>query len=103
MTFYIDSQKSGRLSFELGSEDVPMWLDEVYLFAGNANVMKREYENGAVWCNATRSPATVDVGTGVYKRLLASGKMLDNSMNTGVNVNGTVTIPAYDALFLIRR
>ena len=103
MTFYIEKQESGRMSFEVGGEDVPMWLDEVYLFTGNANVMRRDYENGTVWCNATRSQATVDVGTGIYKRLLASGKMLDNSANTGEDVNGTVMIPPYDGLFLIRR
>ena len=55
---------STRASFLLGREDSEFWLDSVYLFAEDANVFRRDFENGIALANATAQSRTIQVGSG---------------------------------------
>ncbi len=97
MTFTASATGQSRISFNVGEENVPVWLDEVYLFEGNANVFRREFENGLVVVNATPSARSVALG-GQYFRIRGTGQ---DPINNGAAVSA-VTIGAYDAAVLVK-
>ena len=88
---------SERISFSVGQENTPVWLDDVYLFAGNADVFRRDFNNAAVIVNATHSQRTVNLG-GNFRRIQGTGQ---DSINNGATVN-QVTIAPHDAAILVR-
>lgn len=89
--------KSYRATFQLGQENTNVWIDAVYVFKGNPNVFRRDFENGVVVVNATPSSKTVSLG-GTFKRI--QGEQ-DPSVNNGASLS-SVTINAYDAAILLR-
>ena len=91
--------QSGKttLRFAVGMERDPVWIDSVYLFKGDANVFKREFDRGLAVANATPEPVTVVVGPG-YRRIAGTQ---DPAVNSG-DVVTEVTIPPYDGLLLVR-
>jgi hypothetical protein len=97
--FTLRPTNSGKttLKFSVGMESDPVWLDSVYVFKGDANVFRREFDRGLALANATPEPKTVVVGPG-YRRI--SGTQ-DPAVNNGEAVT-EVTIPPYDGLLLIR-
>ena len=95
--FTANTTGTAKLKFYLGKENTQVWLDEVYLFEGDTNIFFREFENGAVVVNATRSQQTVDLGD-TYLRIKGTGQ---DPINNGANVT-SVTLPAYDAAILVR-
>jgi hypothetical protein len=97
MTFTASSTGQSRISFNVGEENVPVWIDEVYLFEGNANVFRREFENGLVVVNATPTSRSVALG-GQYFRIAGTGQ---DAINNGAAVSA-VTIGAYDAAILVK-
>jgi hypothetical protein len=78
-------------------EGDPVWIDSVYVFSGDANVFKREFDRGLAIANATPQPKTVIVGSG-YRRITGTQ---DPEVNNGETVT-EVTIPPYDGLLLIK-
>jgi hypothetical protein len=76
------------LVFAVGQEDDPVWIDSVYLFKGDTNVMKREFDNGLAIANATTKSRTVVVGSG-YRRIAGNQ---DPGVNDGKAVT-QVTLP----------
>lgn len=96
-TFTASNSGNFRPQFYLGQEDTQVWLDAVYLFEGNANVFRRDYEHGIVVVNATPSARTVDLG-GTFKRIRGTGQ---DAINDGSSVT-KVTLPAWDAAILVR-
>ena len=86
-----------RLKFEVGGEDTEVWLDSVYLFRGDANVFKREFENGIAIANATAQSRTVQVGSG-FRRIDGTQ---DRTVNNGTAVT-SVTLAPYDGIVLVR-
>lgn len=96
INFRPTSSGNYAVTFYVGEENVPLWIDEVYLFRGNTNILTREFEHGMVVVNATNSSRTVQIGQG-YQRILGT----QDSVNNGAVVN-SLTLPAYDAAVLIR-
>lgn len=97
MSFPAADSSSQKVSFYVGQESTTVNLDSVYLFKGNANVFRRDFDNGIVVTNGTPSSVTVNLG-GTFQRI--SGKQ-DPSTNNGQSLS-QVTIPAWDAAILVR-
>ena len=57
--FQQSKTQSTSLRFLLGKENSEVWLDSVYLFPGNANVFRRDFEHGVVLANATPETKTI--------------------------------------------
>jgi hypothetical protein len=95
MTFTASTTGTSNISFNVGREDIPLWLDDVYLFEGNANIFTREFQNGLVVVNATSKSRTVDLGT-PYLRI----KGTQDPVNDGSKVT-SVTIGPNDAAILV--
>lgn len=95
MTFTASTTGTSNISFNVGREDIPLWLDDVYLFEGNANIFTREFQNGLVVVNATSKSKTVDLGT-PYLRI----KGTQDPVNNGSTVT-SVTIGPNDAAILV--
>jgi hypothetical protein len=89
--------QTSRLQFQVGRENSAVWLDSVYLFEGNANVFRRDFERGIVIANATPEARTVSLG-GTFQRI--SGTQ-DPTINNGQSVT-SVTLAPYDGILLIR-
>ncbi len=98
-TFELKAATSTRVTFEVGRESVPVVIDEVYLFAGNADVFRRDFEHGAVLVNATGKPVTIDLEDGVFRRIRGGQ---DSEVNSGKPAD-SVNLPARDGLVLFRR
>ncbi len=88
---------SNTLNFYVGRESTRMWFDEVYVFRGNADVFRRDFENGTVFVNATSEARAIQTN-GKFRRI----KGTQDPVNDGSNVGSQLTLPAYDAAILIR-
>ena len=83
--------------FYLGHENSDVWLDEIYLFKGNADIFRRDFDNGTVFLNATSASRTINTN-GTFRRI----KGTQDPINDGSSVGSQLTIPAYDAAILVR-
>lgn len=90
------AQATATLKFNVGKENTPLWFDSVYVFAGDANVFRRDFENGIVLANATPNAVTIDL-LGTFRRILGT----QDPVNDGQLVT-SVTLPGYDGLLLVR-
>jgi hypothetical protein len=91
------SAGDNMITFYLGRESSDIWFDEVYLFKGNADVFRRDFENGTVFVNATSVRRTIST-SGSFRRI----KGTQDPINDGSFVGSQLTIPAYDAAILVR-
>ena len=96
MTFKAKSTGNQRIVFGVGREALATWFDSVYFFEGNANVLRRDFENGIVIANATPSQRTINLG-GSFLRI----KGTQDGINNGATVS-SVTIKPWDAAILVR-
>ena len=96
-TFTAEKTANLPVAFGVGREKQPMWFDSVYLFEGNANVFRRDFENGTVIVNATPSVRTFNLGED-YQRISGT----QDPINNGAEVTN-VTIDPWDAAILVRR
>ena len=96
-TFTAPSTGNYQLKFSVGRESTDVWIDEIYLFKGNADVFRRDFDNAVVVVNATPSARTVDLG-GTFERILGTGQ---DPINNGATVK-KVTIGPYDSAILVR-
>ena len=96
MTFRTGSSSNDFIRFNIGRESSVVWLDSVYVFAGNPNVFRRDFDNGIVVVNATPSTKSVNLG-GTFKRI----KGTQDPVNNGATLT-KVTLPAYDSALLVR-
>ena len=85
------------ITFNLGRESCGMSFDKVYLFKGNADVLRRDFQNGTVFVNASSAPRTINPH-GKFLRI----KGTQDPINDGSSVGLELTIPAYDAAILVR-
>ncbi len=69
----------------------------VRLYEGGSERWMREFEDGRVYLNMTQEPWVVDAGTGMAQRL--NGTQIPE-LNNGAVVNGLLTVPVQDAVFL---
>jgi len=96
ITFEAD-EGDNTLNFYLGRESTEVWFDEVYLFKGNPDVFRRDFDNGTVFVNATSTRQTIDTN-GRFRRI----KGTQDPINDGSAVGPQVTLPPHDAAILIR-
>jgi hypothetical protein len=88
-------------SFQLAEEAQRTFhLRNIRLYAGTADRLKREFENGLVLLNESEvEPWTVDLGAGEYRRLKGT---IRPDINDGSAVYRTVTVPSRDAVYLLK-
>ena len=60
-----------RIQFFAGATTGAVWLDDVRLVLHPPDVFKREFTNGIVLLNGTKSPQTITLGSG-YRRLVGA-------------------------------
>jgi hypothetical protein len=87
---------SNRLKLNVGRESTDLWIDSVYLFEGNADVFRRDFDNAVVIVNATPSSRTVDLG-GAFQRIRGT----QDPINNGASLTA-VTVAPYDTAILVR-
>ena len=86
-----------QVRFGFGETKGTNWIKDIQLRKGTANRWSREFANGKVFLNMSSTPWNVDVGTGVVQRLEGA---VTPAVNNGAVVNGMLTVPAQDAVFL---
>jgi hypothetical protein len=96
-TFTAETTGWFYLKFNVGREDNELLLDSVYVFEGNANVFRRDFDNAVIVVNGTPSARNVDLGE-TLQRIRGTGQ---DPINDGSAVT-QVTIPPYDSAILIR-
>jgi len=96
MSFDAKKNENGAIKFGVGRENTQMWIDSVYFFDGNANVFRRDFDNGIVVVNATPDIKTVALGES-FKRIKGN----QDSINNGATLSN-VTIKPWDAAILVR-
>ena len=97
MSFKAKANGNQSLSFYVGREDTTVNLDSVYLFNSNANVFRRDFENGIVVVNATPDYKTVNLN-GSFQRIKG---FQDAAVNNGATLSSVVIKP-WDAAILVR-
>jgi len=85
------------IRFNVGQERSEVWIDSVYLFEGNADVFRRDFDHAVVIVNATPSSQVVDLG-GTLQRIQGTGQ---DPINNGAAVQ-QVTLAPYDSTVLVR-
>ncbi|MEE9342156.1 MAG: hypothetical protein V3V12_00820, partial [Gammaproteobacteria bacterium] len=95
MTIKPNRTGDAQIRFLVGRENSAVWIDSVYLFQGNVNVFKREFDQGVVVVNGSPSSKTIDLGK-AYQRILGTQDGVNNGTATS-----RVTLPAYDGLILV--
>jgi hypothetical protein len=96
VTFDADAGDN-TISFYLGRESSDVWFDEIYLFKGNPDVFRRDFQNGTVFVNATSVRRTISTN-GTFRRI----KGTQDPINDGSPVGTQLTLPPYDAAILVR-
>ena len=94
--FTAKNNSTAPINFNVGRENSEIWLDSVHVFKGNANVFRRDFDNGIVVVNATPNSRTINLN-GTFKRINGT----QDNVNNGATVT-SVTLPAYDAAVLVR-
>ena len=97
MSFKAKGDGNQALSFYVGRENTSLNLDSVYLFNSNANIFRRDFENGIVVVNATPDYKTVNLN-GTFQRIKG---FQDAGVNNGATLN-SVAIKPWDAAILVR-
>jgi hypothetical protein len=97
LTYTASKTGSFPLSFLVGQENGDVYVDEVYVFKGDADVFQRDFDNGTIFVNATPASVTIQLSA-VYQRI----KGTQDPINNGAIVSGSITIAAFDSAILIR-
>ena len=97
ISFQQNGSQSQPLLFSVGQENTQVDIDSVYVFEGNVNVFRRDFDKGIVVANATPVTQTIQLG-GTFRKI--KGRQ-DPTVNNGATVS-SVTLPPYDALLLMR-
>lgn len=96
MTFSANASRNEKIRFYVGRENTTLMFDSVYFFQGNANIFRRDFENGIVIANGTPGPKTVPLAD-VFQHIEGT----QDSINNGNQVT-KVNLGAYDAVLLVR-
>lgn len=97
MSFQQSGSRTAPLIIAVGRESTTVDIDSVYVFQGNVNVFRRDFQHGIVLANATPTTRTINLG-GTFQRIKGSQ---DPAVNNGQKVT-SVTLPPYDGLLLVR-
>ena len=102
--FYFNDIKTTIVDFEFSIESSePLWIRDITAHA-EPDVMFRSFENGVVIANPASHPYTFDL-TKLFPdksfRRLHGSRRQDPKTNNGAEVDGQLTLPAKDAIFLV--
>jgi len=100
ISFIADASSAPTPLFGVAEQIGKTEIRNIKLFAGGAERWSREFEKGLVLLNMTNDPWRVAVHKNHYKRLKGSQAP---EINNGQPVENEVTVPARDALFLVKR
>ncbi len=100
LSFIADSSGQATPVFGVSEQIGTTEIRNIKLFAGGAERWSREFEKGLVLLNMTERPWKVAVKNNAYKRLKGTQAP---EINTGELIGNEVTVPARDALFLVKR
>ena len=73
------------------------WIKNIQLKTGAADRWSRDFQNGKVFVNMSKTAWTNNLGTNIYWRLKGT---TTSPVNNGEQVSGTLVVPAEDAVFL---
>lgn len=90
----LDSGPAFGVSEQIGRTEIK----NIRLCEGGAERWSRDFEHGKVLLNMTKRPWKLDIGSG-YRRL--KGTQCPD-VNNGAKIDGTIEVPAWDAVFLVR-
>lgn len=96
---FVASANSSQLAFGCSEQIGTVSIRNIRLFAGGAERWSREFEHGRVFLNMTKTPWVVNVAARSYRRLSGTQSPMINN-GADVPANTTVTVPAWDAVFL---
>jgi len=104
--FYFPDLQTGEASLRIEVEgNEPFWISEIKVYA-EPDVRVREFEYGAVLANPAPHPVVLKMNElfpgHEFRRLKGSSRQ-DPVTNNGTTVGTEVTLPAKDALFLVRQ
>lgn len=85
------------LHFRVGRDAIACKFDDLVIVPGNANLFRRDFDNGTVIANGTGASVTVNLDTD-YVRITGTGQ---DDINDGSSVTGSITIDAWDAAILV--
>ena len=105
LSFDIKNSRSG-LRFEMsttGEDEGTVWIDSVHMVQGDANVFRRDFENAVVIVNATKASKSVSLGSETLQRIKGTHAGKSWEVNNGAILSGSVSVPAHDALILVRK
>jgi hypothetical protein len=84
-------------AFLVGQQNTEVWIDAIYVFEGNADVFRRDFDNGIIVANASPDTVSVDL-SGTFQRIKGTGQ---DPINDGSTIT-KVKLPPYDAAILLR-
>jgi hypothetical protein len=89
--------KGCKVRFGVGDTIGTNWFKNIELRKGSADRWSREFQNGVVYLNMSKTAWTNNIGTGKFWKIKGSVTPL---VNDGSEVTGTFVIPPKDAWFL---
>jgi hypothetical protein len=95
LSFYVTT--NSPLVFGASEQVGDVKIRNIKLYQGGGERWAREFDHGLVLLNMTKTPWTVNVGTGAVQRLSGINTVV---VNNGAVENGMLTVPSWDAVFL---
>ncbi len=93
----LGNDAQAKLIFGMGSNTGFVWLDDLGFYKGNADIWRRDFDNGIVLVNASDEAVTIQLDA-TYRKI---NGLQDQSVNDGSLVN-EVDLPPKDGLILLR-
>lgn len=97
LTFRAEATRAEPIRINLGRESVPVTIERIALFEGDASVFRRDFERGVVVVNATPAARYVDLGEPL-QRIRGTGQ---DPINDAAAVQSEPLDP-WDAIVLVR-
>lgn len=86
-----------RLIFGMGATTGSVWLDELRFYKGNADIWRRDFENGVIFVNASAETVTIPLEA-PYKKIDGTQ---DRVVNDGSRVS-QITLEPEDGIILLK-
>jgi len=100
LSFVCAPNEHFRVEFGAAEAIGRVWLKNIKLHEGCVDRLSREFENGKVFLNESEtSDWVVNLGTNKYWRLKGD---IRPDINDGRKVSGSLTVPARDAVYLLK-
>ncbi|MEY4769147.1 MAG: hypothetical protein RL637_1786 [Pseudomonadota bacterium] len=100
LSFVADGSTNATPIFGVSEQIGSTEIRNIKLYQGGAERWSREFEKGVVLLNGTHRSWTVSLAKNKYRYLKGSQ---NPTLNNGQAIDSQVTVPAMDALFLVKR